>query len=149
MYIYEYICVCMLVYIYIYIYVYVYIYIIYIDIDIRLFSSRLASLEHCADWSCDETIHCLHFVQIDLLEFERFWFQRISCHSFNRSSFKHEYRRTHCIEFITDQKCLVSFFSNWVLYIKGLETTFVLWSFLSIFRKQSTNSGLKIQKWRD
>ena len=40
-----------------------------------------------------------------------------------------------------------SFFSSHeVLYIKGVKTTFGLWSFLIIFTKQPTKSGLEIKK---
>ena len=33
--------------------------------------------------------------------------------------------------------------------IEGIETMFCFWTFLIIFTKQPTNSGLKIQKWLD
>ena len=77
-----------------------------------------------------------------------------NCHSFafsavvaiHTSSFWCEYRINYCVEFITGQKFVLSFSSHGVLYIKGVETTFVLWLFLIIFTKQPTNSGLKIQK---
>ena len=36
-----------------------------------------------------------------------------------------------------------------VTTIEGIETMFCLWSFLIIFTKQPTNSGLKVQKWLD
>ena len=36
-----------------------------------------------------------------------------------------------------------------VTTIEGIETMFCLWSFLIIFTKQPTSSGLKIQKWLD
>ena len=36
-----------------------------------------------------------------------------------------------------------------VTSIKDIETMFCIWSFLIIFTKQPTNSGLEIQKWLD
>ena len=87
------------------------------------------------DWCCAEAIHFLCFVQFGLLEFQRFCFQRSSCHSFNTSSFWCEYRINHYTELITGQKFPVYFSSHGVLYIEGVETTFVLWSFFDYFHK--------------
>ena len=110
---------------------------------------RLVHLKCCVWLSCAETIYFLYLDQFDLLEFQRFCFQRSSSYSFNTSSFCYEYRIKHCREFITGQKFLFSFSSHLLLYIEGVEATFGLWSFLVIFTKQPTNSGLKIEKWLD
>ena len=86
----------------------------------------------------------LYFVQFHLLKLQRFCFQCNSCHSFNTSSFLCEYRINYFIEFITGQKFVGSFSSHRVLYIEGVKTKFGLWSFLIIFAKHPTNSGLTI-----
>ena len=64
------------------------------------------------DWSCAEAVHFLCFVQFDLLELQRFCFQRSSYHSFNTLSFWCEYRINHCIESILWSK-VSSFFFSW------------------------------------
>ena len=64
---------------------------------------------YVCDSFCAETSHFLYFVQLDLLEFQRFCFQQSSCHSFNTLSFLCEYRINHYIEFITGQKLLIFF----------------------------------------
>ena len=66
-------------------------------------------INNVCDWFCTEAVHFLYFVQSDLLEIQRFYFQYSSCHSFNTSSFLCEYKINHYIEFITGQKFLVFF----------------------------------------
>ena len=45
---------------------------------------------------------------------------------------------------------MFSFFaSHGVLFISGVEKRFCLWSFLIIFTKQTTKSGLKFEKQED
>ena len=77
----------------------------------------------------------MYFVQFDLLELQRFCFQRSSCHSFYTLSFLYEYRIYHYVEFITGQKFLVFCSSHGVLYIEGVKTKFCLWSYFIIFTK--------------
>ena len=92
----------------------------------------------------------VYFVQFDLLEFQRFCFERSSCHPFNTSSFWCEYRINHFIEFITGQKFLTSFPSHEVLYIVSKKKRFVFghfWLFLQ--NKQPTlveNSKITVLK---
>ena len=107
---------------------------------------RLARLKHFVWLTCLETIHFSYIVLFDVLEFQRFCFQGRSCHSFHFSSSWCEYTINHFTEFITDQNFLGSFSSHGISYIKGVETTFGVWSFLIILTKQTANSGLKIQK---